>query len=62
MSALELAVEKVKTLSEAQARDLLAYLEQAEEDRADVETARRALAESGANVPWEEIKKESGLS
>lgn len=31
------------------------------EDRADLEEIRKALAEPGSNIPWEDIKKELGI-
>ena len=38
----------------------LAFLE-ALEDRIDLEEARKALAEGGPSIPWEQIKSELGL-
>jgi PHD/YefM family antitoxin component YafN of YafNO toxin-antitoxin module len=31
------------------------------EDRADLEEIKKALAEPGSNIPWENIKKELGI-
>ena len=31
------------------------------EDRADLEEIKKALAEPGSNIPWEDIKKELGI-
>jgi PHD/YefM family antitoxin component YafN of YafNO toxin-antitoxin module len=31
------------------------------EDRADLEEIKKALKESGSNIPWEDIKKELGI-
>ncbi len=31
------------------------------EDRADWEEIKKALAEPGSNIPWEDIKKELGI-
>jgi PHD/YefM family antitoxin component YafN of YafNO toxin-antitoxin module len=31
------------------------------EDRADLEEIKKALAEPGSNIPWEEIKKKLGI-
>jgi PHD/YefM family antitoxin component YafN of YafNO toxin-antitoxin module len=31
------------------------------EDRADLEEIRKALAEPGSSIPWEDIKKELGI-
>ena len=66
MSIAEQVIQKVKKLSEDEARDLLAHIEhqeraEAEEDRLDIEAAQRALAEPGPNIPWEQVKKEMGL-
>lgn len=38
----------------------LEFLE-ALEDRIDLEEARKALAESGPSIPWEQIKAELGI-
>ena len=66
MSVTELAVEKIKSLSEDRTKDALAYLEkleheQAEEDRLDIEAARASLAETGDNIPLEKLARELGL-
>lgn len=66
MSATEQVIEKIRKMSSDQVEELLAYLEQkqnqeAEEDRLDVEAARRGLAEPGENVPWEKVKADLGL-
>jgi len=34
---------------------------EAEEDRLDLEAARRSLAEPGENIPWEKVKSDLGL-
>ncbi|MBI4324454.1 MAG: hypothetical protein HY674_04250 [Chloroflexi bacterium] len=66
MSALEAVAEKIKVLSEAEACDLLAWLDRRQrlrdqEDEQDILAARRALAEPGENIPWEKVKEEAGL-
>lgn len=66
MSALEAVAEKIKALSEEEARDLLVWLDRRqrvrdEEDEQDITAARRALAEPGGNTPWEKVKEEAGL-
>ena len=68
MSVTEQIVEKVKELPEDKARDLLVYVEQkereeAEEDRLDIEAARRALAEADKEgwIPWNQVKAELEL-
>jgi len=38
----------------------LAFLE-ALEDRIDLEEARKAIAEGGPSIPWEQIKSELGI-
>ena len=40
---------------------LLERLVEEEEDRLDVEAARKALAESDERIPYEEVRKELGL-
>jgi len=40
---------------------LLKRLAEAKMNRGDLENARAALAEPGANNPWEKIKADSGL-
>ena len=32
-----------------------------EEDRLDLEAVRKSLAETGENVPWEQVKRDAGL-
>ncbi len=65
MSVTDQVIEKVKAMSPAQAKRLLAYLKQhereQEEDRLDIEAARRALAEPGENIPWEKVKADLGM-
>ncbi|MEK7683987.1 MAG: hypothetical protein AAB466_01045 [Verrucomicrobiota bacterium] len=66
MSALEAVVEKIKALSEEEARDLLAWLDRQqrvrdEEDEQDIAAVRHALVEPGENIPWEKVKEEAGL-
>lgn len=40
---------------------LLERLIEEEEDRIDVEEARKALAEAGPDIPYEQVRKELGL-
>ncbi|MCH9046342.1 MAG: type II toxin-antitoxin system Phd/YefM family antitoxin [SAR324 cluster bacterium] len=40
---------------------LLERLIEAEEDRIDLEKVRKAMAEPGENVPYEQVRKELGL-
>ena len=66
MSITEQVIQKVKGMSEDQARELLLQLERqeradAEEDALDLEAARRALADPGENIPWEKVKTDLGL-
>ena len=66
MSITEQVIQKVKGMSEDQARELLLQLERqeradAEEDALDLEAARRALAEPGENIPWEKVKTDLDL-
>lgn len=54
---LERRGKRVAALIPVEDLDLLEALE----DRYDVEAARAALAEKGANVPWKKLKAELGL-
>jgi N-acetyl-anhydromuramyl-L-alanine amidase AmpD len=36
--------------------------ERKQEDKEDIAAAERALAEPGPNIPWEEVKKQFGIS
>lgn len=60
-----MVVEKAKHLTEREASEVLAVLDRLErdrdEEREDIEAARRALGEPGENIPWERIKQEAGL-
>lgn len=69
MSITEQVIQKVKGLSDEQARELLDYLaqkkrEEAEEERLDIEAARQALAEADKEgwIPWEQVKAEMKLA
>ncbi len=65
MSVSEQVIKKVRAMSPAQAKKLLAYIKQREreeqQDRQDIEVARRALAEPGEHIPWEKVKADLGL-
>ena len=66
MSVTEQVIQKIKGLSEGQARELLVHIGQkeraeAEEDRLAIEAPRRALAEPGDDIPWEKVKTDLGL-
>ncbi len=49
-----------KTVAAIVTAEDLEFLE-ALEDRIDLEEARKALAESGPSIPWEQIKAELGI-
>jgi len=61
MSAVETVCEKVKTLSEDQARVVLDFIQSLEEDRLDADAARQALVESPERIPYQQVRRELGL-
>ena len=66
MIAVEDAVGKLRCLSPDRSQRVLAMIEdlaelQALEDRQDLEDARAALAESGEDLPLEQMAKELGV-
>ena len=59
MSAIEV-ISEIKKLPQVQRRKVYQFVSdqiRREEDRQDNEAANRALAESGANIPWTEARK-----
>jgi hypothetical protein len=66
MSTIEMVREKITRLSDEEAREVLACIERiererADEDRQDIEAARKALAESDERIPYEQVRRELGL-
>ena len=59
MSAVEV-ISEIKKLPQVQRRKVYQFVSdqiRREEDRQDNETANRALAEPGENIPWTEARK-----
>lgn len=67
MKVTEQVIRKLRMMSPSQLRKLLTYIRQCEreeeEDRRDVELARKALAEADEKgwIPWEQVKAELGF-
>ena len=67
MIAVEEALGKLRTLSPDRSQHVLALIEdlaelqQALEDKRDVQDARAALAEPGEDMPLEQVAKELGM-
>jgi plasmid stabilization system protein ParE len=67
MSNVEEIERAIEELSHDDLEKLAVWLErrraevEAEEDRIDLEAARRSLAEPGENIPLEKLAKELGL-
>lgn len=68
MSKVEKIEHAIEELSHDDREKLAAWLNrrraeiEAEEDRIDLEAARRSLAEPGENIPWKTVKRENGLA
>jgi hypothetical protein len=67
MSKVEEIEHAIEKLSHDEMEKLAGWIErrraeiEAEEDRIDLEAARRSLAEPGENIPLEKLAKELGL-
>ncbi len=64
MSAVEV-ISEIKKLPQGQRRKVYQFVGEQlrrEEDRRDNESANRALAEKGENIPWTEARKRLGWS
>ena len=65
MSSVEEIEEAISKLESKDKVRLAVWFEamiEAEEDRQDIEDAKKVLAEPGESVPWSIVKKENNLS